>query len=303
MPTDIAQDIYRYLARDWGLQTDSLTPAKYAQLGREIPELRKDYYGNRAVAYYKPLVRRAYLAAFAPRYAYTLYECLNRVKAQALQVLNPWHKKEGVIALLGGGPACEVFGLVDWLYENNIQPRFLRVIILDREGYWRSFHNFMFSELLNARFRKTMVIPSYESVDFPVPTGKKFDRTSMSYNFAQTSLLAEARVLSLINCLSELADHRGIEYHLRFLTRIACEPQLIVSADSAAKKRRPRVNWLKGFFDNARNFQSSELFDGMLEMPGAWLSMDQVTQQIFRTNAPPKWEQTMKRWVHIRRTD
>ena len=108
--------------------------------------------------------------------------------------------------------------------------------------------------MINQRFRKTLVIPSYEAVDFPVPKGARFDRTAVNYNFAQTSLLAEARLISVVNCLSEIPDHRGIECHLRFLTRIAWHDQLLVCADSAAKKRRPRMKWLKPMFDSASDF-------------------------------------------------
>src|SRR5436190_798424 len=117
MPYDIAPDIYRYLALDWGLQKDELTPAKCGQLTREIPELRKAYWSEHGISYHKSITRRAYLAAFGPRYAYVLYKALNRRRAAAISTLQAWHKSEGVVCLMGGGPACELFGLLDWLYE------------------------------------------------------------------------------------------------------------------------------------------------------------------------------------------
>jgi hypothetical protein len=297
MPTDIAEDIYRYLARDWGLLTDTLTESKCRQLTREIPALRKDYYRDRKIAYHLPNVRRAYLAAFAPRYAYILYKCLNRVKRQALPVVQPWHKQEGVICLVGGGPACEVFGLVDWLDENGINPRYLRAIIVDREGYWRTFHSFLFAELINKHFRKTLVIPSYESVDFPVPKGERFDRTTVNYNFAQTGLLAEARIISVINCLSEVSNHRGIECHLRFLTRLAWNQQLVICADSAAKKRRPRMKWLKDSFDLAPHFRSTELYSNTLYMRCPCLRRGVTSRRISPNTGAPRWETDINRWV------
>src|SRR5688572_25075270 len=76
MPHDIAESVYCYLARDWGLAQDALTEGKCEQLQTSIPELRLAYQRNRAIAYHKPTVRRAYLAAFAPRYSYVLYRCL-----------------------------------------------------------------------------------------------------------------------------------------------------------------------------------------------------------------------------------
>lgn len=299
---DLAPDIYRYLAYDWGLQGDELTDSKCEQLAREIPELRKAYWGNREISYHKPLTRRAYLAAFGPRYSYVLYRALNRRKTAAISILQPWHKDEGVVCLMGGGPACELFGLIDWLYENAIEPRYLRVIIMDREGYWRTFHNFLFSELIGKKFRKTLVVPSYEAVDFPVPTGKKFDPASVSYNFAQIAQLAETRLVSVANCLSELPNHRGFECHLRFILRIARHAQLVVCADSAAKKRRPRMKWLEGAFNVPNTFKTTNLLSGIIRMKFPHLKRDAITQKIFRTNGAPRWENSLSRWFNIQRT-
>jgi hypothetical protein len=191
MPSaDISEDVYRYLARDWGLKDDALTDTKCAQLRNEIPRLRTAYHHNRRVTYNRPLTRRAYLAAFAPRYAYILHSCLRAVGNAAREILSPWNKKEGVMCLLGGGPACEVYGLMQWLYRWAIRPRYLHVIVVDREKHWRSFHNFLFSDLCSRHFRKTMIVPSYESVEFPVPRGENFDRTLANYGFAQPSILA-----------------------------------------------------------------------------------------------------------------
>lgn len=301
MPHDISEDIYRYLARDWGLKDEVLTDKKCELLRESIPDVRKAYYSDRKIAYEKPEVRRAYLAAFAPRYAYILYHALSRVKQQATQVLGDWDKSDAVMCMLGGGPACELFGLLEWLYETNIRPRYLHVIVFDRENYWRTFHSFLFADLLGQRFKKTLVVPTYESVDFPVPKGKNFDRKRVSYNFAQTALIAESKLLSIVNCLSELADHRGFSCHLRYLTQLAWPEQLVVCADSAAKKRRPRMRWLRDYFNGAPNFQSAELFSGVQEMKCTWLQQAATGKKIY-AGSTPKWETGVKRWVYIRKT-
>jgi hypothetical protein len=300
MRHDIAAGIYKYLAHDWGLKGDKLTAPKCEQLKREITKLRKAYWSERGIAYDKSLTRRAYLAAFAPRYAYILYRCLNRRRTKAVEILKPWHRKEGVICLMGGGPACEVFGLLDWLYEKGIEPRFLRVIIMDRQGYWRTFHNSLFAELLRKPFPKTLVVPSYEAVDFPVPKGKKFDPTSVNYGFAQIADLAEARLISVTNCLSELRDARGFECHLRFLMRIARHTQLVICADSAAPKRRKRMSWINGAFNQPGLFKVNPLLTGVIDMQFPWLRMDDTTDAIFDTT--PRWENTISRWVSIQST-
>jgi len=300
MPHDVAESVYCYLARDWGLAKDELTVSKCEQLQTSIPDLRLAYQKNRAIAYHKPSVRRAYLAAFAPRYSYVLYRCLQKVRARALDVLQPWHRKEGVMCMLGGGPACEIFGLLDWLYQNGIEPRYLHLVIMDREGYWRSFHSYLFSELVSQHFRKTMVIPSYESVDFPIPTGVNFDRSLVNYSYAHASLLGEARLISIINCLSEISDHRGFKCHLRFLTQIAWEPQLVVCADSNAKKRRPRMSWLAESFDGNPKLKSTELFEGTISMKFRWLERGQTSQRIFRKGKAPTWQSEIQRWAYIR---
>lgn len=302
MPYDITPDIYRYLAHDWGLHGDALTEVKCRQLTNEIPKLRKAYWNERGIPYHNPITRRAYLAAFGSRYAYVLYKCLNRRRAAAISILQPWHNAEGVICLMGGGPACELFGLLDWLYEREIEPRFLRVIIMDREGYWRTFHNFLFADLIGKKFRKTLVVPSYEAIDFPVPKGKKFDPTTVSYNFAQIAQLAEARLISIANCLSELPNHRGFECHLRFIMRIARYPQLVVCADSSANKRQSRMNWLTDAFKVPNTFITTNLMSEVVKMKFHHLKRDEITKRIYKINGAPKWMNTLSRWVNIQKT-
>src|SRR5262245_61584024 len=83
---DLSEEVYRYLARDWGLKDDALTDKKCAQLTQAIPNLRTSYHHNRKIPYQNPLTRRAYLAAFAPRYAYVLHNCLRKVGKAAREV-------------------------------------------------------------------------------------------------------------------------------------------------------------------------------------------------------------------------
>jgi hypothetical protein len=301
MPFDIAQDVYRYLARDWGLQDEKLTDKKCQLLKKYISLLRVKYQKNRKIPYHKAVVRRTYLATFAPRYAYTLYHCLSKTPLEAKQVLDSWHNKDAVMCMLGGGPACELYGLLDWLYENGIEPRYLHVVLCDRQAYWRTFHSFLFADILAARFKKTLIVPTYETVDFPVQTGKKFNRLSVNYGFAQHAMLAEAKLITVVNCLSELPDHRGFECHLRYLTRLAWSDQLVVCADSNARKWRPRMSWLKDHFDKAENFESKELHCGSEKMEANWLTQDATTQKIFGVPSP-KWETSINRWVYIRKT-
>ncbi len=185
--------------------------------------------------------------------------------------------------------------------ERNRTP-ILRAIIMDKEGYWRTFHNFLFSDLIGRRFRKTLVVPSYEAVDFPVPKGKRFDPTTVNYNFAQIAQLAEARLISIANCLSELPNHRGFECHLRFLMRIARHPQIVICADSAAKKRRPRMSWLRRAFDVRNTFKTTDLMSEVVEMQFRHLKRDSTTDRIFQRNGSPKWETSLTRWVSIQKT-
>lgn len=300
MPDDISEDVYRYLARDWGHSEDVLRSPKIRQLKRDIPNLRERYEGERRIHYHLPAVRRAYLASFAARYAYILYGCLNLVRVQARRTLRDWHGGDAVVCLIGGGPACELVGLLAWLYENEIKPKHLHVIILDREGYWRSFHSFLFVEILGRLFRKTQILPSYEAVNFPVSKKKGFDRESVDYSFRQTSLLAEARLISLVNCLSEISDHRGIECHLRFLTRLAWERQLVICADSSANKRRERMDWLQTYFEDAPSPRFRQLHMGTQVFDCPWLQqMSATSARIFNRTSRPVWMRSFKRWVYI----
>jgi hypothetical protein len=303
MPHDISEDIYRYLARDWGHSNDRLSNAKIRQLKRDVPVLRESYQRDREIPYNKAPTRRAYLASFAARYAYILYGCLELVRDAALDLLRDWHNSDAVVCLVGGGPGSELFGLVDWLYQNGIRPKYLHVILLDREGFWRSFHSNLFVEILGSRFRKTRVLPSYEKVEFPVSKRVGFDRQSVDYSFQQTSLLAEARLLSVVNCLSEIPDKRGIECHVRFLSRIAWNAQLVICADSAAKKRRSRMEWLQGHFENDATVHAQNLFTGIHTFECDWLkTMSENSQRIFNKTQKPIWLHSFKRWVNIART-
>ena len=303
MPHDISEDIYRYLARDWGHSDDRLSNAKIRQLKRDVPKLRESYQRDREIPYNKPTTRRAYLASFAARYAYILHGCLELVREAALPLLRDWHNSNAVVCLVGGGPGCELFGLVDWLYQNDIRPKYLHVILLDREGFWRSFHSYLFVEIIGSRFRKTRVLPSYENVEFPASRQVRFDRQSVDYSFQQTSLLAEARLVSVVNCLSEIPDERGIQCHLRFLTRIAWSGQLVICADSAANKRRSRMEWLERHFQNDAILHAENLHSAIHRFQCDWLeNMSENSQRVFNRTQKPIWLHSFKRWVYIART-
>jgi hypothetical protein len=303
MPNDISEDIYRYLSRDWGHSKDTLRTPKITQLKRDIPDLRKRYEAERRIPYNRPGVRRAYLASFAARYASVLYGCLNLARAEALETLGPWHQSDAVVCLIGGGPACELVGLLDWLYENNIKPKHLHAVILDREGFWRSFHSFLFVEIIGSRFRKTQILPSYEAVEFPVSKKKSFKREAVDYGFQQPSLLAEARLISIINFMSEISDHRGLECHLRFLTCLAWERQLVVCADSSANKRRNRMDWLQNHFEKPTSARARQIHAGVQNFDCPWLQqMSTTSQRIFNRTSKPLWLHSFKRWVYIAQT-
>lgn len=303
MPSDISDDIYRYLARDWRHSSDTLSAAKIRQLKRDIPDLRKRYESDRRIPYNDPSIRRAYLASFAARYSCILYDCLNLAKARALQTLKSWDCNSATMCLIGGGPGCELIGLLDWLYENDVRPKHLHVIILDREGYWRSFHSFLFVEILGRFFRKTQILPSYESIDFPISKQKRFKRESVNYQFAHSSLLAEARLVSIINFLSEIPDHRGFECQFRYLTRLAWEKQLVVCADSAANKRRKRLDWIDKHFNRASTVKADELYSGVHDFDCPWLNtMTATSSKIFQKAAAPMWLHSFKRWIYMAET-
>lgn len=116
-PLTVVELAYRYLARDWGLIDDTLTSKKCDILRRTIPKLRRSYREERRIRYDQVSVRRAYVASYAPRYARLLSAALRKIKKGALPVARRWHRKELVVAMFGGGPAFELYGLIYWLYE------------------------------------------------------------------------------------------------------------------------------------------------------------------------------------------
>ena len=302
MPVDIASMVYDYIAYDWGLK-GRLTSKKCQLLSQGIVKVRNQYKNPDRVKYTSEVERRAYLAAFAPRYAYLLHELLTQAEAshskEVLDFLERWRgKKELVICLLGGGPACELFGLVDWLYGHDIKPRTLHVVFVDKEVTWRSFHSYLFSVMMRQHFGKTRAIPYYEDIEIPVFTKKRTSRESVLYSYRHLTKLAEVHLVSMVNCLSEMANHRGVASHLRFLLRHSWNDVIALCADSSAKKVRPRINWVADFFASTA-LSNSSVFDGELKLDGTqWLKRGPLTGQIFGKNTSPKWETTVKRWAY-----
>jgi hypothetical protein len=300
MPHDIADHIYRYLARDWHLANDVLTSTKCHQLSRWITNLRGRYKGERDIPYQQVGIRRAYLPAFGPRYAYILYRLFEEIEQHHGNPFAGWPDDEVVICLVGGGPAIEVFGLLDRMYQNNFYPKYLHVVIVDRQRYWRSFHSYLFSELFASFFRRTQIIPTYEEIDVPVPSGVRFDPSSISYGYGQVGLLSKTRILSVVNCFSEIADHRAVQQHLRYLLRLPCNDVLFVCADSNAKKRRPRMSWLDDFFTSGKLISHSR-FSGRLDVNCHWLHGDATTNLVFPgTPGSPSWLTNCVRWAYAR---
>jgi len=300
---DIADDVYRYLAHDWGLKKEVLTDKKCEQLSDAIPVLRKSYQGTKDIPYHKEMTRRAYLAAFAPRYAYLLYHLLNLCEGvDAEEVLRPWHQKDGILCLLGGGPACEIIGLLDWLNERKIRPRRLYVVIVDREIHWRGFHSYLFSAIAAAHFRKTVIIPSYEQVEFP-DRKTASDPKAISYGYTQIGLLTQARLFSAANVFSELKDHTGVEAHLKFLLSLPWERSLFTCVDSSANKWRPRISWIETMLSTGRLAQPTckQLYKGKMSLDCDWLSNTGTTEKIYGRKPAPKWEKTVKRWAYAYR--
>src|SRR5687768_9911635 len=93
-PPTVVDLAYCYLARDWGLMDDKLTAKKCAILRESIPSLRKSYQKERRIRYDKVSIRRAYVAAYAPRYSRLLSAALQRIKPHALEVARRWHREE-----------------------------------------------------------------------------------------------------------------------------------------------------------------------------------------------------------------
>lgn len=294
----IVELAYRYLARDWGLLDDQLTIKKCQILRRSISPLRKSYQNERRIRYDKVSVRRAYVASYAPRYARLLSAALQRVESHALEIANDWHRKELVVAMFGGGPAFEIFGLINWLYRHDIQPRYVHVVMIDQERYWRSFHSYWFADAINARFRKTMVIPSYELIRFPATSAERDGFEHSGFPYTQAGLLTRTQLITMTNFLSEFAEPSLLEQSLRYLCRLPNNECLFLSVDSAARKRRPRMTWLTEFFDS-EPIKSQRLFEGLVKVKARNKGRDETSQKIFAAGGP-SWMLECNRWVHAR---
>jgi len=297
VPT-VVELAYRYLARDWGLADDALTPTKCRILRREIPKLRKRYKSERRIHYEQITVRRAYVASYAPRYSRLLSVSLQRIKSEALRIANQWHRNELVVAMFGGGPAFELFGLVNWLYSHSIEPRYIHVVMIDQERYWRSFHGYWFSEVINRRFRKTMVIPSYELVRFPTKKGDTRSYEHLGFPYTQAGLLTKTQLITMTNFLSEFSTPLSLEQPLRYLCRLPNQECLFLCVDSSAPNRRPRMKWLSRFFDS-EPVSSQRLFQGVITVKARNKGRDSVSKRIFGRGGPT-WMSTCDRWVHAR---
>ena len=285
---DIAQDIYSYLRGWWGLKAPVLTDTKCAILSRSVSKWRTAFrdgkYGKLRRMYQDDGDLAGYLAAFGPRYAYTLYFLFKA--SGKLQTL--CKKGETLrICYLGGGSAIDLVGLLALLYERKTPPRELEIHFVDRSPQWRRFHNSLFGAILPKYFPKTRVLPHYHDLDLNGPAP----------NYSPTIAGAfDASIFILSNVLSEFSETEqdGIKQHLRFLLRSANGSFYLAVADSNARKLRPRLSWLEGFVADL-GFSYYLHLSAEYEVDCNWLKKDGVTSRIFHKGGPSFLTYTKRR--------
>ena len=122
---DLAEDIYRCFA-GIGDSRPINSPTPSAEAHPADSGVQKGLLGRPQDRLQQAQPPPRLPGSLCPALFIMLYKCLNRVKRRALPIFEEWHQAEGVICLVGGGPACEVFGLVHWLDKNGINPGYLK---------------------------------------------------------------------------------------------------------------------------------------------------------------------------------
>lgn len=274
---DVAPDLYDFIRSWWGLKSSTLTDKKCELLAVSVSKWRKIYRVGSA----KKLVRMydddrellGYLAAFGPRYAYTVYFLL-----KACKVRHRICKANGSLSvcLIGGGSAIELLGLLEYLNERNTVPRDIEIHFVDRSPQWRRFHNHLFGSILPRHFPRTRVLPYYHDIDLRDP----------SLHYAQAlSRVFDSKIFALCNVLTEFEDDISIREHMRVLMRLAKGTFYLLIADSNAKKLRQRVSWVADFV-RGLGFPYYEQFTGSYTVECTWLKKDETTERIFFDGGP-----------------
>lgn len=287
---DIANDIYDYLRLWWGLARPSLTDKKCQLLGRSVSKWRKAYrdgkYSQLRRMYSSDTDLAGYLAAFGPRYAYSLNALLEATSKR----LRLCRQNEDLrVCYLGGGGAIDLVGLLAYLYQRGIRPRDAKVTFVDRSPEWRRFHNALFATILPKYFRKTRFLPYYHDVDLADPTPR--------YDSGIQQVL-ETRVFILSNVLSEFEDQSAIREHMRFLMRGCRYTHYLIVADSSAPKLRPRVSSLDDFVADL-GFPYYQYFDGVYDVDCDWLVKDEISKKVF--SGGPTFQTSVKRYGFVAR--
>lgn len=276
---DLALDIYIHLRNWWGLKATTLTDTKCKILSRSVSNWRKSFkkgqYAKLRRMYQSDKELPGYLAAFGPRYAYTLYFLLKGC-GKTHRICT----KGGTLRVcyLGGGAAIDLVGLLAYLYECGTPPRDLEVHFIDRSPQWRRFHNSLFGSILPKYFSKTRSLPHYHDLDLSGP----------SPNYPPSiSGVFDADLFVLSNILSEFSEseQEPLKEHLRFLLRGARSSFYLVVADSNAKKLRPRLSWVEEFTAEL-GFPFYVQYDDQYEVACDWLEKDDVTRRIFHPKGP-----------------
>jgi hypothetical protein len=294
-PVDLAPEIYTYLRQWWGLRKPQLTPKKCQLLARSIKDWRRAYthgqHSKLVRMYNDDAALAGYLAAFGPRYAYTIRALLDSRTANG----NPLKRHRICTAgdvlracYIGGGSAIDLFGLLTYLYERKTPPRDMEIHFIDRSPQWRRFHNALFGSILPDYFPKTRALPYYHDTDL--------SNSALRYD-ASIQRVFDSRIFILSNVLSEFPEQRAIREHLRFLLRCARTTTYLVVADSSAPKLRPRLNWLRGFVESV-GFPYYIQFEGKFVVSCDWLQKNGTTRQIFSPGGP-SFLTSVNRWGFV----
>jgi hypothetical protein len=228
----------------------------------------------------------SYLAAFGPRYAYTLHALLKARGPKKHAICSDGSTLRA--CYFGGGSAIDLFGLLTFLYEHKTRPRDMEIHFIDRSPQWRRFHNALFGNILPIHFPKTRALSYYHDTDLS-DSILRYD-TSVQRIF-------DTRIFILSNVLSEFPEQTAIREHLRFLLRCTRGTTYLVVADSGAPKLRPRLNWLRDFVPTL-GFPYRTQFEGTFKVNCNWLKKDAISSRIFCPGGP-SFLTSVTRWGFI----
>lgn len=187
----IYNDLLKGIADEVGMSNKKYLPT----LKPKVVLLRNAYRNAIVnVDYSNRELQSAYLLTYTPHY----YQIIYSVFLEHLSNLGEEHETIN-LGFIGGGPGSEVYGVVKYLLENNINIRIMNIYILDKYADTWVYSQNIVKENLIELCNTNQVNINFESI--------AFDLVGVRPVSDHMSIFNSLHFLSIQNCLNEISSH------------------------------------------------------------------------------------------------